>query len=68
MQHVGRKAVVLFEKAGQGKRMHGFTENYIRAELSAADSDERLDNQLVEVTLGEMNSDKTAVKVRLKNG
>ena len=68
LQHVGRKAVVLFEKAGRGKRMHGFTENYIRAELSAADSDERLDNQLVEVTLGEMNSDKTALKVRLKNG
>jgi threonylcarbamoyladenosine tRNA methylthiotransferase MtaB len=55
----------LFEKADRGKRMHGFTENYIRAELSAAEADERLDNQLVEVTLGEMNADKTALKVQL---
>ena len=65
-RHIGRKAVVLFEKADRGKRMHGFTENYIRAELSAAEADERLDNQLVEVTLGEMNADKTALKVQLK--
>ena len=35
-KHVGREAEVLFEKAGRGRAMHGFTRNYVRVELPAA--------------------------------
>jgi len=63
-RHVGRQAEVLFEKAPRGKAMHGFTRNYIRVELSAADAREAYDNQLMSVTLGEFNHDKTALKVK----
>ena len=34
--HIGQEANVLFEKAARGKAMHGFTDNYIRVELSPA--------------------------------
>ena len=60
-KYIGTEAEVLFEKAPRGKAMHGFTKNYIRVELPAAQSSEELDNQLVMVKLGELNHDKSAV-------
>ena len=61
-RHIGQTAEVLFEKAPRGKTMHGFTRNYIRVELSAADAREEYDNQLIKGTLGDFNHDKTALK------
>ncbi len=61
-EHIGKDAEVLFEKAPAGKSMHGFTRNYIRVELPAAKADPELDNQLVNVKLGEFNHDKSALK------
>ena len=65
-RHIGQQATVLFEKAERGRRMHGFTENYIRVELPARETDDSLDNQLVSVRLGAMNADRTALMVKLK--
>ena len=59
---IGQKAEVLFEKAPRGKAMHGFTKNYIRVELPAAEAKEEFDNQLIKGTLGAFNHDKTALK------
>ena len=39
--------------------MHGFTKNYIRVELA---HDEKLDNHLVTVRLGDFNEDGTSLK------
>jgi threonylcarbamoyladenosine tRNA methylthiotransferase MtaB len=61
-RHIGQEAEVLFEKAPRGKAMHGFTKNYIRVELSAADAQPEFDNQLIKGTLGDFNHDKTALK------
>ena len=60
--HIGQTAEVLFEKATRGRAMHGFTKNYIRVELPAADAKPEYDNQLIEGTLGDFNFDKTALK------
>ena len=64
-QHIGQEAEVLFEKATQGRAMHGFTRNYIRVELPPKDADPELDNQLVKVRLGELTHDRQALKVCL---
>ena len=66
-QYIGQMAEVLFEKAPRGRAMHGFTRNYIRVELSARDADPALDNQLVEVRLGELTHDRQALKVNLSS-
>lgn len=66
-QYVGSEAEVLFEKAPRGKVMHGFTKNYIRVELSAAEAREDYDNQLMTVVMSNMNHDGTALRVSLKN-
>ena len=58
-RHIGREAVVLMEHAKPGAVMHGFTDNYIRVEL---EQDNRLDNQLLRVRLGDFNEDGTALK------
>ena len=63
--HIGQEAEVLFEKATRGRAMHGFTRNYIRVELSAADSRAEFDNQIVGVSLGAFNHDHTALKAIL---
>ena len=52
---------MLFEKATRGRAMHGFTRNYIRVELPAQKADPALDNQLVNVRLGELTPDKQAL-------
>ena len=62
-QYIGQKAEVLFEKATRGRAMHGFTKNYIRVELSPADAKAEYDNQLLTVSLGDFNHDRTALKV-----
>lgn len=61
-EHIGKSAEVLFEKANRDKAMHGFTRNYLRVELSAANARPELDNQLVTVDLGDFNRDKSALK------
>lgn len=64
-EHVGQEAEVLLEKAVRGKKMHGFTKNYIRVELSPTQVKEEYDNQIVKVRLTEFNFDKSALKVEL---
>ena len=54
-EHIGQEADVLFEKAARGKAMHGFTDNYIRVELSPDQAKEEYDNQILRVRLGEFN-------------
>lgn len=61
-KHIGQEAEVLFEKSAHGKAMHGFTRNYIRVELPPSDDNDRLDNELVRVRLGEFNHAKNALK------
>ena len=61
-KYIGQEAEVLFEKASRGKAMHGFTRNYIRVELPPQQADAALDNQIVEVLLGELTHDKQALK------
>lgn len=65
-QFIGTTADVLFEKAPRGKAMHGFTKNYVRVELPAAEAREEYDNQLMTVRLGDFNHDHSALRVTLK--
>ena len=64
-RHIGQEAEVLFEKAPRGKAMHGFTRNYIRVELPPTEAKPEYDNQLISVSLGEFNFDKSALKVHV---
>lgn len=64
-RYIGQEADVLFEKATRGKAMHGFTDNYIRVELSPAMADETFDNRIVRVKLGPFNHDKSALLAEL---
>ncbi len=64
-QHIGKEADVLFEKSTKGKTMHGFTENYIRVELSASNAHPEYDNQILRVRLGDFNYDKSALKAEV---
>lgn len=61
-QHIGQEAEVLFEKATRGRTMHGFTSNYIRVELPAAQAREEYDNQIIRVRLDGFNHDKSALR------
>lgn len=60
--HIGKDMEVLFEKAPRGRAMHGFTNNYIRVELSPSLAREDYDNQLIAVRLGDFNHDGSALK------
>lgn len=64
-RHIGKEAEVLFEKSAHGKVMHGFTRNYIRVELPPSDDNDRLDNEIVKVRLGELNYANNALKGQL---
>ena len=64
-EHIGQGADVLFEKAARGKAMHGFTDNYIRVELSPDQAKEEYDNQILRVRLGEFNFDQSSLKAEL---
>ena len=61
---MGQTAEVLFEKAGRGRAMHGFTRNYIRVELPPSEAREEYDNQLISVVLDGFNRDKTALRIQ----
>lgn len=62
---IDQEAEVLLEKATRGKAMHGFTRDYVRIELPAAQADERLDNSIVRVRLGQFNAKHDALKATL---
>lgn len=64
MRYIGKEAKVLMEHSKPGTKMHGFTDNYIRVEL---ENDDRLDNQIVDVRLGEFNKETVALQGNLKN-
>ena len=57
--HVGQVVPVLLERPKPGMPMHGFTPNYIRVEVP---HDDALDNQVVQVRLGDFNADATALQ------
>ncbi len=57
-RHIGQTMPVLLERPKTGMPMHGFTPNYIRVEVPF---DAALDNQVVQVRLGEFNEEKTAL-------
>lgn len=57
-RHIGREAIVLFEKPRSGMPMGGFTSNYVRVEIPA---NAGYVNRLVRVRLGGFNDDKTAL-------
>lgn len=57
-RHIGKEAVVLFEKPRPGMPMGGFTSNYIRVEAPA---DKECINRLVRVRLGGFNDDCSAL-------
>lgn len=63
-RHIGAEAVVLLEKPKAGQPFHGFTDNYLKVEVS--DSAAR-DNELVRVRLGEYNEDGTALCAEILN-
>lgn len=58
-RHIGEAKTVLLEKPKAGMPFHGFTDNYIRVEISNHEGLE--DNTLVPVLLGDFNEDKTAL-------
>ena len=62
-QFVGTTMDVLLEKASRGRAMHGFTNNYVRVELSPADARPEYDNQIMKVRLGDFNAGGNALKV-----
>lgn len=64
-KYIGKEANVLFEKAARGKSMHGFTDNYIRVELSPTEAKEEYDNNIIKTQLGNFNFDKTALKAKI---
>ncbi|GHU91055.1 tRNA (N(6)-L-threonylcarbamoyladenosine(37)-C(2))-methylthiotransferase MtaB [Bacteroidia bacterium] len=55
----GKIKQALFEHTRRGKKMHGFTENYVKVEVNYEES---LINRLIPVTLGDFNADKSALK------
>ena len=57
-RHIGTEAMVLLEKPKPGQPFHGFTDNYIKVEVS--DPSAR-DNELVRVRLGQFNEEGTAL-------
>ena len=65
--HIGTTAEVLMEKAPRGRAMHGFTPNYVRVELPAAESGPELDNKIVRVQLGNFTRDMSALQAHLLN-
>ncbi|MGL5772343.1 MAG: MiaB/RimO family radical SAM methylthiotransferase, partial [Bacteroidales bacterium] len=60
-QFIGTDHKVLFEHAKEGEPVYGFTENYIKVEVGY---NAELCNNIANVTLGEFNSDKTALLVK----
>jgi threonylcarbamoyladenosine tRNA methylthiotransferase MtaB len=61
----GKEKWVIFEHTRRGKKMHGFTENYVKVE---ADYDSKLINKLVKVKLKDFNEDKSALTPKSPKG
>ena len=57
-RHIGKEAIVLLEKPKAGQPFHGFTDNYIRVEVSDSRAQ---DNTMVRVRLGGFNEEGTAL-------
>lgn len=55
----GNKKTVLFEHTLRGKKMHGFTENYIKL---YSDYNPEFINKAMEVEVGEYNEEEMAMK------
>lgn len=62
-RYIGTEQQVLLEKSKSPHILHGFTDNYIRIELS--DCDQIKDNQIVKVRLGDFTEDGTALQATL---
>ncbi|HBT84846.1 MAG: tRNA (N(6)-L-threonylcarbamoyladenosine(37)-C(2))-methylthiotransferase MtaB [Fermentimonas sp.] len=57
--HKGTRKKVLFEHTKRGKRMHGFTENYLKL---YSDYDPKYINKVIEVEVGEYDENEMAMK------
>ncbi|MCC8145832.1 MAG: tRNA (N(6)-L-threonylcarbamoyladenosine(37)-C(2))-methylthiotransferase MtaB [Bacteroidales bacterium] len=55
------KHKVLFEHTRKGSKMYGYTENYVKVET---DYNSRWVNRVMDVELGDFNSDKTALQLQ----
>ena len=64
-RHIGQEMSVLLERPKAGMPMHGFTSNYIRVEVPHNDA---LDNQVVQVRLGDFNMEATALSGAILTG
>lgn len=60
----GTSRKVLFENTIHDGKMYGFTENYVKIEF---DYDESIVNKIEAITLGDFNSEKTALTCNLQN-
>ena len=62
-RYIGKVRPVLLEHSKSKRTMHGFTDNYIRVEITLPDgtSSDMVDNTIVDVRLGEWNEDGTAL-------
>ena len=63
-RYIGKVRPVLLEHSKSKRTMHGFTDNYIRVEITLPEgvSSDMVDNTIVNVRLGEWNEDGTALK------
>ena len=63
-RYIGKERPVLLEHSKSKRTMHGFTDNYIRVEIDLPEGvqSNMLDNTIVNIRLGEFNSDGTALK------
>ena len=72
-RYIGKVRPVLLEHSKSKRTMYGFTDNYIRVEITLPDgtSSDMVDNTIVDVRLGEWNEDGTALNgtmVGMENG
>lgn len=63
-RYIGKVRPVLLEHSKSKRTMHGFTDNYIRVEITLPEgtSCDMVDNTIVDVLLGEWNEEGTALK------
>ena len=63
-RYIGKVRPVLLEHSKSKRTMHGFTDNYIRVEITLPEgvSSDMVDNTIVNVCLGEWNEEGTALK------
>ena len=63
-RYISKVRPVLLEHSKSKRTMHGFTDNYIRVEIDLPEGvqSNMLDNTIVNVRLGEFNTDGTALK------